>query len=56
MKAAMKTPILPLPENEQCDYEKIREGNIKEREEAMQESGFFEDLQKYKKNIRVTMS
>ena len=51
MKAAMKTPILPLPENELCDYEKIREGNIKEREEAMKESGFFEDLQKFKRKI-----
>ena len=49
LKTAMKTPLGSLPEKELCEYEKIREGNI--REKAMQESGFFKDLQKYKKKI-----
>lgn len=51
MKEAMKTPLGSLPEKELCEYEKMRERNIKEREQAMEESGFFEDLQKFKKKI-----
>ena len=47
----METPLGSLPENELCEYEKLRERNIKEREQAMEESGFFPDLQKYKKKI-----
>ena len=51
MKAAMKTPIGSFPKKELCEYEKLRERNIKNREQAMEESGFFEDFQKYKKEI-----
>ena len=47
----MATPLDPLPETELCPYEKLRESNIKEREEAMLESGFFEDLEKTKNEI-----
>ena len=51
LKTAMKTPLGSLPEKELCEYEKIREGNIKERKQAMEESGFFEDLKQYKKKV-----
>ena len=34
-----------------CAYEKLREKNIKEGEKAMFESGFFEDLDSYKKKM-----
>ena len=50
-KEAMATPIDPLPEHELCEYEKVRENNIKEREKAMIENGFFEDLMSLKKEI-----
>ena len=49
-RAAMEVPIEPFPEREKSKYEKIRENNIKEREKAMVEAGFFEDLY-YKKKI-----
>ena len=45
MKEAMKKPIAALPAKELCEYEKIREENIKERYEAMKQCGFFEDLE-----------
>ena len=45
LKAAMGVPIEALPEREKCDK------NIKERKEAMENSGFFEDLENYKKKI-----
>ena len=51
LKAAMKVPIKAFPEKEKCQYEKIREDNIKEREKAMEESGFYKDLGDYKKKI-----
>ena len=51
IKNAMKKPINPLPESELCDYEKLREKNIKEREDTMRESGFFEGLLTYKRHI-----
>ena len=51
IKDTMATPINPLPETELCAYEKLREANIREREEAMKESGFFESLTEYKKEI-----
>ena len=51
LKAAMKKPIDSLPVKEMSKYEKIRQDIIKEREQAMAESGFFDDLLKYKKNI-----
>ena len=51
IKETMKKPVSPIPWSEPCFYEKLREKNIKEREDAMRESGFFEDLLKYKKKI-----
>ena len=48
-KEAMDEPVPPLPERELCEYEKLRERNIKEREEAMAASDFFEDLSEFKK-------
>ena len=53
-KEAMDTPVNRLPERELCAYEKIREDNIREREEAMAKSGFFETLTAYKKEIGLT--
>ena len=50
-KEVMATPIDPLPEKELCEYEKLRNSNIREREKAMAESGFFDDLIDYKKKI-----
>ena len=50
----MATPIDPLPEHELCAYEKLRENIIQEREKAMVECGFFEDLKSMKKNIGFT--
>ena len=47
----MNKPVLPLPERELCDYEKLRDKNVREIEKAMAESGFFEDLNEYKKKI-----
>ena len=47
----MATPKSPLPEHELCPYEKIRENIIQERENAMIESGFFDDLMNMKKDI-----
>lgn len=44
IRDAMKVPINPLPEREMCLYEKIREDNIKERMNAMEQSNFFDDL------------
>ena len=43
-KEAMGKPVNPLPAQEMCQYEKIRESIIKEREEAMANCNFFEDL------------
>ena len=51
IKAAMKVPIGAPPVKEMSKYEKIRLNIIKEREQAMAESGFFDDLLQYKKNI-----
>lgn len=50
-KEAMNNPIQPLPERDLCEYEKLREKNIKEREEAMAACQFFEDMNDYKKEI-----
>ena len=50
-KEAMQIPLDPLPERDLVPYEKYREKNIKEREKAMFESGFFDDLISYKKEI-----
>ena len=51
MKAAMATPIAPLPQKEKCEYEKLRDRNINERKKAMEKAGFFKDLNDYKKKI-----
>ena len=50
-KEKMAMPIDPLPERELCQYEKIRESIIKEREEAMAKSKLFEDLNNPKRGI-----
>ena len=47
----MSKPIDPFPETEISEYEKLRMKNIKEREDAMAKSGFFDDLIRYKKKI-----
>ena len=53
-KEAMDTPVQPLPEKELCEYEKLRESNIKERQDAMAASNFFEDFNEYKNDIGLT--
>ena len=50
-KEAMRNPIDALPEKELCEYEKIREDIIKERNEAMANYNFFEELIETKKEI-----
>ena len=50
-KKAMETPVNPLPKRELCKYERIREDIIREREEAMEQFKFFEDLEKTKMEI-----
>ena len=45
LKKALKKPIAALPVRELCEYEKIREKNIKERYEAMKQCRFFEELE-----------
>ena len=50
-KEAMRNPIDALPEKELCEYEKIREDIIKERNEAMANCKFFEELIETKKEI-----
>ena len=49
-------PIEALPVREKCAYEKLRDKNIKERKEAMENSGFFEDFENYKKKIGFSWS
>ena len=44
LKAAMTVPLPAFPEEELCPYEQLRANNIREIEEAMKESDFFEDL------------
>ena len=50
-KDLLKAPLDPLPIRPLCEYEELREKNIKEREEAMAKSGFFVNLTSYKKEI-----
>ena len=50
-KKAMETPVTPLPKHELCEYERIREDIIREREEAMEQFKFFEKLEKTKMEI-----
>ena len=51
MKKSIARPIKPLPERELCQYEKIREYIIRERQGAMANFGFFEDLDKTKEAL-----
>ena len=51
LREAMKKPINPIPERELCEYEKLRMSNIEERENAMAECGFFDDLASFKSEI-----
>ena len=53
-KAAMNYPIDPIPERELCEYEKLRLSNIQEREKAMAESGFFDDINDFKRKIGMS--
>ena len=48
LKAAMKVPIKPFPRKELCEYEKIRNNIVQERQEAMLKSGLFDDVEKHK--------
>ena len=48
---ALNKPLDPLPLRELCEYEKLRESIIKEREEAMAKCGFFQKLTECKENI-----
>ena len=43
--------IAALPVKELCEYEKIREENIRERYEAMKQCRFFEELEDEKIDI-----
>ena len=45
MKEFMKKSIAALPIKELCEYEQIREENIKERYEAMKQRIVFEELE-----------
>ena len=51
LKKALKKPFAALPVGELCEYEKIREKNIKERYEAMKKSKFYEELEEAKINM-----
>ena len=51
LKEAMDKPLDPIPVKELCEYEKMRNRNIQEIEEAMAANNFFEDLREYKKEI-----
>ena len=50
-KPAMSKPIDPICARALCDYEKLRISNIKEREMAMAELRFFDDLNRYENKI-----
>ena len=49
----MKKPIAPLPAQEMCMYEQIREDLIKERNEVMAQSNLFENLLEAKNEITL---
>ena len=55
-KKAMQKPIDALPDRELCQYEKIRESIIKERNEAMAKCKFFEELNEAKENMTEKQS
>ena len=50
-KKARNIPLDALPERPLSEYEMIRKANIKARETAMIEAGFYKDLEKCKKSI-----
>ena len=50
-KQEYKKPMPALAEREQCQYEKIRDSIIKERLEAMRESGLFDNFDEMKERI-----
>ena len=50
-KLAMQVPLPPVPMREKCAYELMRDQNIKERQEAMEKSNFFEELSKCKQDM-----
>ena len=43
LKEKLLTPINFDADSEVCEYERLRERNIREREEAMRNSGWFSD-------------
>ena len=49
-------PIQHPPIQESCEYEMLREKNIKEKDEAMEASGFFRDLYELKKDIGIVQN
>ena len=53
LKEKMAIPVDPVPKSDLCPYEKLRERNIKEREEAMRKCGFFDDLENTKREIGI---
>ena len=52
-REAMRKPIAPLPAQEMCRYEQIREDIIKERNEAMAQCKFFENLLEAKTEMKI---
>ena len=50
-KNELKKPTPPFPNKEKCQYEKLRETLVKERVNAMKNSGFFENMGELKKKI-----
>ena len=50
-KRQLQTPMKQLPERTLCTYEKIRESIIRERMEAMENSGLFENFDELKRKV-----
>ena len=50
-KLAMQVPLPPVPMREKCAYELMRDQNIKERQEAVEKSNFFEESSKCKQQM-----
>ena len=51
LRQALSKPLEPLPKRKLCEYEKIREQIIKEREEYMVKCNFYVTLEKTKKDM-----
>ena len=51
LKKALEKPLSPLPKRDLCEYEKIREQIVKERDEYMAKYNFYENLEKAKKDM-----